>query len=105
MTELIERVPEQEARAGIVLEALYAYRDSGWVHVNGEAKARMGTRLPEAFEITINFFDAAGRMLGSIIHYGDGESGMAFEPFSVLEDLDEDAVNVKRIRVFPKRAA
>jgi hypothetical protein len=103
MTDLIERADQLEHKLGVTFGALYAYGDGKWIHVNGELQPLRGDRLPDDLEILISFFDANGRMLGSIEHYVDPDGTIGFEPFAEMENLDEDQEKVTRIRVLAKR--
>lgn len=103
MTGLIERLPELEAKLGVTVDALYAYSDGKYIHINGELKAAPGRTFPEGLKLAASFFDASGRMLETAEHWVDDEYATDLEPFSLLANLDDDEDKVVRIRILVRR--
>ena len=64
LSALIQRKQDTEQRLGVRLEALYAYRDQTWIHVNGEIHTLSSDPLERSLNVVINLYDAGGRLLG-----------------------------------------
>jgi hypothetical protein len=102
LSRMIQRRQETEDRLGVRIEALYAYRDGTWIHVNGEIHALGSGFIEKSLNIVINLYDAAGRLLGSMSEYVDNDDFDGFDSFSSLANLDNDHEAVTRILVYAK---
>ena len=80
-TSLIERLADAEQRLGVSFNALYAYTEGKWAHLNGEIDLRRATG--NDLRIVANFYDSLGRMIETVEHYIEAGDGETFEAFNV----------------------
>ena len=104
-SNIVERLPKHEERAGVTLKGTYAEAeqdDQGWqINVRGEIHATVGDELSQPTEVVATLLDGSERVLDTTSTYLDEETFFEFETFDfAFFDID---VMPTKIRIHPKR--
>lgn len=106
VTNLIERLEAFEERMGVHLESLGAelepMYDYFWLRVRGELHPQSGTELRQDMELVIAAYDTSSKIVGTGSCRFQAEEFFGFEVFEVPIQIHVN--DLKRIRIFPKRA-
>lgn len=103
ITARIERLEAFEERAGVRIEALYAFIEQtshDYVKVNGEIHPREGLYLKQSVVLVLDVYDHHGRLLDTSRNSFTQAEFYGFQTFSILAKyVPNEAV---RLRLYPR---